>query len=170
MASDILTQQRLQELLNYDADTGVFTWRVSRQGPGAKPGKPAGTVGKNGYVYIGVDRRRRLAHRLAALYMDGSFPPNLVDHIDGVKTNNRWSNLRKADKSINAQNMRRPHARNSSGLLGVSRTSVNKTNPWVAQIKPAGGDTINLGYFKTPEDAHAAYLQAKREMHRGGTL
>lgn len=170
MAESNLTAARLRELLNYDPSTGLFTWRVSRQGSGAKPGKLAGAKGKNGYVYIGVDQRRMLAHRLAVLYVTGSLPAGLVDHIDGVKVNNRWANLRSADKSINGQNMRKPHSGNSSGLLGVSRSKVNDANPWLAQIKPPGCGTKNLGYFSTPEEAHEAYLAAKRLLHDGNTL
>lgn len=169
MAVADLTVPVLRFLLHYDPESGVFTWRISRQGSGAKPGKIAGAIGKNGYIYIGVERARWLAHRLAFFYMTGSVP-SLVDHVDGVKTNNRWSNLRAATRQMNAQNTRRPHRANSSGFLGVSWSSVNKANPWLAQIKPSGKSTKNLGFFATPEEAHAAYLEAKRRLHEGCTI
>ena len=170
MAAAILTQDRLRELLHYNPDTGVFTWLVSRQGSGAKPGKRAGVVGRNGYVYIGVDRGRYLAHRLAFLFMDGAIPPELVDHKDGDKQNNRWANLRHANKRLNAQNIRVAAPRSKTGLLGASFSTRNKTNPWLAQIKKPDGATKNLGYYATPEEAHAAYLAAKRVLHLGCTI
>lgn len=169
MPKETPTQARLRELLNYDPDAGRFTWKIGRQGTGASIGKIAGGKGKNGYVYIGVDQRRMLAHRLAFLFMTGEIP-ELVDHIDGDKTNNRWANLRAATKSTNGQNMRRHHAGNISGFLGVSWSNANKSKPWVAQIKPPDGGTRNLGYYETPEEAHQAYLRAKREIHDGCTI
>lgn len=170
MARPYPTAERLGELLSYDPLTGLFTWLVQRKGPGAAPGKVAGGQGKNGYTYIGIDGTRCLAHRLAFIAMLGAEPPTLVDHLNGNRMDNRWANLRAADSVVNAQNTRRPHVRNTSGFLGVSWSTRNITNPWLAQIKPPGSGTKNLGYYATPEEAHAAYLDAKRKLHAGNTL
>lgn len=166
MAAANLTASRLREVLHYDQATGFFTWLVQKKGPGAAPGKRAGTVNKAGYIVIGVDGASAYGHRLAVLYVTGEWPIKLVDHRDGIKSNNAWLNLRQTDKSGNAQNLHKPHAGNTSGLLGVSWSKRNKTNPWLAQIKAPDGDTINLGYYPTPELGHEAYLAAKQEMHQ----
>lgn len=160
-----LTPQRLHELLHYSPDTGVFTWRVRRSGT-AGVGSTAGTLDR-GYIYIGIDRRIYPAHRLAWLYMTGSWPTNEIDHMDGEKTNNRISNLRDVCREINQQNLRKAHSRNSCGLLGVSLH--RSTGKWRARLW-TGGKNKSLGLFDSPEEAHSHYVAAKREIHIGGTL
>ncbi len=88
-----LTQKRLKELLHYDPDSGVFTWKVNRGGI-AKAEVVAGCIGSHKYILINVDRKRYLAHRLAFLYMENHFPVNQVEHINRIKSDNCWGNLR----------------------------------------------------------------------------
>ena len=171
MASAILTQDRLRELLHYDPDTGVFTWLVNRPCHRGRIGDVAGAKNaSHGYLSIGIDGQQWLAHRLAWLYVTGEQPPSLIDHKDRDKTNCRWSNLRPSSKVHNAQNTSQPHRGNSSGFLGVHAYPKNSRKPWVASIKPANAKRVHLGYFKTPEEAHAAYLEAKRRLHAGCTI
>jgi len=151
----MLTVERLKELLHYDPETGLFHWKVSR-GYIAQPGHLAGVTNKRGYIYIGVDGRGYLAHRLAWFYMTGRWPADQIDHINQTKSDNRFSNLRECDNSQNQQNTGL-RADNRSGFKGVS---LHKSGRWVAERR-LRGRRIHLGYHQTPEAAHAAYVASK---------
>ena len=154
------TQDRLKELLNYDAQSGEFTWRVSRGT--AKAGMQAGCVDAHeGYARIGIDGVSHLAHRLAWLYEFGVFPEDQIDHINGERHDNRLVNLRQATNNQNLQNMTKQQGK-SSRFLGVSWCK--SRNKWQAGIR-LNGKSHNLGYFSTEEAAHAAYCKAKSEIH-----
>lgn len=160
----MITQTRLREVLEYDPETGIFTWKVtlSNSVPAASR---AGTLHPNGYVYIHIDRRGYLAHRLAWLYITGSWPQDQLDHINGVKNDNRWVNLREADNRLNLENQRKAHRNNKLGVLGVT-PSQGKFRAVIRHL----GHLRHLGYFATRELAHTAYLKAKRGLHAGNTL
>ncbi len=150
------TQERLKELLDYDPETGLFTRKTGRGGrpPGSLMGcKPKGDFG---YVLVGIDRRVYLAHDVAFVFMTGVWPSEDVDHVNTVKDDNRWCNLRAATRSQNNANS---HLRkdNTSGLKGVSFNKERQR--WVAQIGISGRQT-NLGRSETPEAAYAAYAAA----------
>jgi hypothetical protein len=130
MATRILTQQRLQELLKYDPETGVFTNRVTRNGR-AKVDDNAGYVNALGYVVIQIDGKKLHAHRLAWLYMHGHWPINQIDHINRNPTDNRICNLRDVTASENAHNISFSK-RNTSGVRNVVWSKKNKK--WQAQI------------------------------------
>lgn len=164
----ILTRERLAELLSYDPDTGVFIRRVSVSNNKIKAGSIAGSRNNQGYLTIMVDGRARKAHRLAWLYVHGRWPADQLDHINGVKDDNRIANLREATHSINMHNQRVAHKNNiSSGLLGVAW--FENSQKWVAKLS-LRGRRLHLGYFNTKEEAHAAYLAAKRRLHEGCTI
>jgi hypothetical protein len=98
------TQSRLLELLDYDKDSGNFTWIKSPR-RGVAPGSIAGTPTTKGYRHIMIDRRRYFAHRLAWLYVYGEDPGDLqLDHINRVRSDNRIDNLRLATQSENGLN------------------------------------------------------------------
>lgn len=164
MAANSLTAARLRELLHYDPDTGVFTNRIKRSRK-TVPGAVAGclTVGR---IAIRLDGVLHLAHRLAWLYMTGEWPKMEVDHRDGDASNNRWASLRDVPHQVNIQNQRRPRADNGTGFLGVSR----RGDKFLAQIADKDGGRPRIGEFATPEEAHAAYLEAKRRLHAGCTI
>jgi len=150
--------------LSYDPNTGIFTRRVLCGGH--KAGTIAGTLHWKGYVYVRLGNKKYYAHRLAFLYMTGSIPEQ-IDHIDCVRHNNRWNNLRVANGFINAQNRR--HIKGVTNLIGASP----KHGRFCAQIGiTVEGKKIkkHLGMFDTPEDAHYAYVQAKRALHDGCTI
>lgn len=115
-----LTQERLHELLEYDLETGIFRWKVSRGR--AKKGSVAGSIHKgtrnSKYLHIRIDRKGYKAHRLAWLYVHGYFPENLIDHIDGNPLNNKLENLREASPVCNVQNSKMKK-NNTSGIPGV---------------------------------------------------
>lgn len=150
-----LTAERLQSLLHYNPETGELVWLQTRSH--IVRGSIAGTFDKAGYRQVQIDGRLYKAHRLIWLYMTGEMPPLYIDHKDGDRSNNRWSNLRLADKSQNCMNRA---ATAKSGLKGVTQCS--KSRRWIAQIK-VNRRNICIGRFSTPEQASAAYMAAARE-------
>lgn len=160
MKAKELTAERLRELLSYDPETGVFTWRVG--GHGRRSGDVAGCDNGAGYVKIIIDGRNRLAHRLAWLYTHGRWPECFIDHRNGDRADNRIANLRECSPAQNQHNRHRADRGSASGLIGAHRQPHSRR--WRATIK-AGGKHRHIGTFDTPEAAHAAYLQAKRELH-----
>lgn len=156
-----LTHERANELLSYDPETGVITRKVSLV-YSTPVGSIAGSVNKyKGYVAVFVDGTRYQAHRVAWLMMSGRWPRGHIDHVDGNRANNRWSNLREASVAENNQNMRAA-SNNTSGLRGVSWMS--KAKKWRAQICLDKKITY-LGLFDDKAEAHEAYLSAKRKIH-----
>lgn len=152
-----LSQSRLQEVLHYNPVTGDFTWLERR--PGISVDALAGSISSKGYRRIYVDNRQYKAHHLAWLYMTGQWPKCQVDHKDTCPANNAWNNLRQASNQENSFNRTHP---NPNGLKGVSWKKRNKK--WVAQIS-RDGKKVHLGMFATPEEAHAAYCKASKDLH-----
>lgn len=167
MCKKLPSAKRVAEMLNYDQETGVFTWRSRNRTSRFKIGDVAGWR-ERGYVIINFDRMTIGAHRLAWFIVHGRWPV-LIDHINGIRDDNRIANLRDVDKTINGQNQRLAQSNNGHGLLGVSKIKRSATKPFVAQIR-FGGKLHHLGVFETAEMAHAAYLVAKRQHHQGCTI
>jgi len=156
----MITADQLRELLDYDPETGIFEWRAS--GRGRRLDRSAGRIGTQGYRVIFVDRNEQGAHRLAWLYVHGEWPAREVDHINGVRDDNRIANLRDVSHSENQHNRHGAPRNNTTGFVGV--TYIPEKRKYVAGIK-VGGRRRHLGLFKTPEEAHAAYLEAKKQHH-----
>ena len=158
----MLTQTELKRLWDYSPDTGIFTRLVA---VGAtKIGDVADFLRPDGYVQIQISKKKYLGHRLAWLYMTGNFPNEQTDHLNGIRHDNRWVNLRDVTNSINQQNQRNPHSNNKSGYLGVSLCSYS--GKWRVHIK-LNGKTIYLGVFNDIHEAAERYLSKKRELHEG---
>lgn len=164
MTDVILTQERLKELLHYNPHTGVFT-RLSLKSCQKK--YVAGSVITNGYIQIGIDNKRILAHRLAFIYMGVDMEDLRVDHIDGNKKNNRFSNLRLANFSQNAENKKRSKLGTKSGLMGACHHK--QTDKYVSEIT-TNGVRQYLGIFDTAKEAHDEYIRAKRLNHKYCTI
>jgi len=159
----MMDAKTLRDLLDYDPETGVFTWRVARRG-GASLGDIAGGPNKKGYIKIRLDGKMYYAHRLAWLYMYGVWPTKFVDHINCVESDNRIVNLRIATRAQNMANSRK-HA---AGLLkGVKRYG----DKFQARIR-IDKCLMNIGVYDTQEQAHAAYCEAAQKVfgayHRAG--
>lgn len=154
-----ITQERLKEIISYDPETGIFRQLQYRRGWPA--GRITGNVSGSGYLRVRADNVCYQAHRLAWLYMTGSFPSALVDHIDRDKLNNRWTNLREATHAQNNQNRVKSSA-STSGHIGVSWSKTEKK--WLARI---GIDRkkLVLGSYINFEDAVQAYAAAKAKYH-----
>jgi hypothetical protein len=160
-----LTVEQLKNTLDYDAGTGVFIWKI-RPSKAVMAGDVAGCVEKRiGYITIGIAGRVYKAHRLAWLYVYGSWPKGLIDHINGNKADNRIDNLRDVLADGNSQNVRKPNRRNKSGFMGV----IWFQNKWRASMS-VNGKSKWLGDYSTPEEAHQVYLEAKRKYHAACTI
>lgn len=156
-----ITRDELHELFRFNPDTGVFTWKVS---PGPKShvliGDVAGSLSGNGYWQIKIKGRVYKAHRLAWLYMNGSLP-EMIDHINGNRADNRMENLRVCDRFSNMWNMKKS-VRNSSGVKGVSWN--NQLSKWKAQIT-IKNNCLHLGYFENLELASLVVSEARCKFH-----
>jgi hypothetical protein len=153
-----LTQQRLKELVFYCPKQGNFyrLKKVSNLKLGIVVAKPS----KNGYLRMHIDGRLYYMHRLAWLYMHGSFPA-YIDHVDGNRQNNKLENLNDVKASENFQNVAKKSIA-QSGLKGAYFDKKSKL--WQSKIR-ASGKNISLGYYKTAELAHQAYLDGKKKYH-----
>jgi hypothetical protein len=158
-----LTADELRRTVRYNPDTGAFTWIAPVRG--VTTGQPCGYVRASGYRTIMFGKTNYAAHRLAWLYVYGEWPRTFVDHINGVRDDNRIANLREATKSQNGENQRRAKSGSSSGLLGAHPHGSGFRSSIVQN-----GVTIRLGTFRTAEEAHHAYLSAKRALHGHCTI
>lgn len=156
----MLTQSRLKELLDYNPDTGDFVWLVSRGM--TKAGNIAGALDSRGYLKIGIEYKRYVAHRLVWFYLYGIWPEKQIDHINGNREDNRIDNLREATHAQNQRNRRLAHSNSKSGIMGVWWVKPN--NKWVVSLT-VNGTRKHLGYFSDLEEAKKVYLAAKRKYH-----
>lgn len=161
-----VSQERVRQLLDYNPETGVFTWMVDRRGT-ARAGGIAGSPTTGRYTVIGIDGVLFRAHRLAWLLSYGYMPDQFIDHINGEPSDNRISNLREATPGQNQQNMKSAKSNSRSGVLGVGWHPTDEK--WRARIR-VDGKLIFIGNFDTKEAAEAAYVAKKREIHPFGTM
>lgn len=160
-----LTAVLLKSILFYSASTGLFHWKE----PTAKRIKAGVLAGKidKGYVRIRILGHDFRAHQLAWLHETGEFPEFPIDHIDGIKSNNAFENLRDGSVGINQQNIKAPKSSGSSGYLGVH---ANKQHGTYRAVISINGKNKQIGTFRTPEQASEAYVTAKRQFHAGCTI
>ena len=153
----MLTHENLKKMFFYDPETGFF----SRITPAGRPtNRPhIGTPDKDGYLRTSIKGKRYSLHRLAFFYMTGTEAKNKIDHINGQKDDNKWSNLREATSLQNAQNRLR-QIKNKSLPLGVFA----EPGGYRARIR-INGRRVHLGTFKTPDEAAKAYAIAKQKHH-----
>lgn len=152
------------EYLNYDPETGVFTWKKSPSAR-AKIGAQAGKISPStGYRYVTLHRISMSAARLAWFYVHGEWPDLLIDHINGVRTDNRISNLRLCTHKQNMQNVFkiREASEINSEFMGVHWDKQNEK--WVSSISYEG-IRVRVGSFVNERKAFMAYLMAKRVFH-----
>lgn len=159
---------RVHEVFDYDPETGSLRWKV-RLSNRATIGAIAGSLHRpSGYHTVFLDGRAYKAHRLIWLYCKGEWPSDDIDHINGLRADNRIGNLRPATRSMNQENLRYARGDTASGVLGVSPTD-RQLKPWRASIR-IKGRSVHLGRFATKEEAESAYLAAKRKLHEGCTI
>jgi hypothetical protein len=152
-----LTAEYLRSILDYEPETGIFTWKVSPSTK-VKVGDVAGSVNGRGYLQIRIQSRPHKAHRLAWLYTYGEWPKDQLDHINRNRSDNRISNLREVTNKQNGQN-RSKYSHNTSGHPGVYWHK--QGSKWVACIAH-NYKQIYLGYFENLEEAIAARKAAEK--------
>ena len=174
MFKELPSYKLLRRILDYDGSTGKFKWKVAepdmfqggkytperacRAWNAVRSGKPAFTyVSKSGYVQGGVFGKIYLAHRVAYSIHHGCDVNGFVDHINGVRSDNRIENLRLVSVSGNARNAKR-YRTNTSGITGVVWHKASRK--WAAQIVVAGKN-IALGLYDEKEGAATARREAE---------
>lgn len=168
--SATMTETEIQDFnsrLTYDRLTGELRWKTSPSN-NVKALSIAGGIDGYGYIRLSLAGKTWAAHRLIWTMLMADIPPGMdVDHVNGVRHDNRLSNLRVVTRGENNQNQRTARSNNNHGLLGVSLHK--RSGLFNARIK-VDGVSQSLGYFKSATEAHAAYLQRKREIHPANTI
>jgi len=163
-----LSQKTLKELLHYDPDTGALTWKYRHREyfESLKSfrsfnirwrGREAGTTNRNGYVDIDIFGKKYRSSRLIWFYMHGRWPKDQIDHINHIRDDNRFINLREATNQINSHNQKLAK-NNTSGHCGVGWYKPN--NKWQAGIM-ISHEQIYLGRFDSIEAAICARKTAE---------
>lgn len=167
-----ITVEFIESILDYDPQSGIMIWKYRPKSmfqslksfmPWNKryAGKEINCLDKDGYIQISIYKKRYFAHRVAWLLVYREWPNISLDHINGIKSDNRIHNLRMATESQNAWNTRAP-SNNKSGYKGVSFHALG--NKWQAHISK-NNTKIYLGLFNTPEEAYGAYKKAAIQLH-----
>lgn len=145
-----LTVERLRDLVNYNLETGKFFWKKTTRVTIA--GEEAGCVRPIGYRAISIDYVSYYAHRLAWFYVHGSWPNHHVDHKNGVRDDNRITNLADVTRSYNSHNTMKLGPKNTTGFRGVTRYA----DKFIAQGM-IEGKLEAVAMCDTPEEAAEAY-------------
>ena len=160
----MITHEEAHQIFTYNEEDGKLT-RRTRPGPRAKPGRVVGNPYSNGYLRVSVgpagSNKEYLLHRLIWMMKTGTWPTGEIDHINGVRDDNRWVNLRQCTSSENKQNLG-IRKNNTSGHAGVSKK--RGMEAWQANIT-VNKKQIFLGIFYSLEEAAEAYRRAKLKYH-----
>lgn len=159
----MLNQEKLKSVLNYDQESGVFVWKVAKKG--LAKGTIAGNTRPDQYKRIVIDGKCYYAHRLAWMYVYGSFPKHQIDHINRNPNDNRILNLRLATQKQNLENTSKSQ-KNTSGFKGVSW--MKRTGKFRAFITH-NQKYHHLGVFDTAIEAKNAYTQATQRFFTHAT-
>lgn len=157
MSNCDITPELLNQFLDYDKETGIFKWKVSRGNQYTKPGMIAGFKDTYGHMGIEINGKRYLSHRLAWLMVFGKWPDHQIDHINRIRDDNRIINLRDVPGIVNVNN-KGNYRSNTTGFKGVTV----KKGRFIAQIT-VNGKCKHLGSFDTAEQASKVYQQAKNQ-------
>lgn len=152
--------EMVKELLDYNECTGKFYWKKSVKGSKGI-GKEAGTLTRKGYVDVCIKGKKYGLHRLAFLLKTGCIP-KCVDHINGIKNDNRWCNLREATYNQNGYNYKGTGSK--TGYKNVYYDSRGNKKFFVIVV--SDGKKIRGGYFSTPEEAREKAIELRTLYHK----
>jgi hypothetical protein len=158
---------QIREIFYFDSSGILFYKKDSGRWGRVKAGSIAGGKRFDGYLEVRLKERCFLVHHIIWALHTGAWPTEIMDHINGIRDDNRIENLREAGAQINCENKHIPQKNNKIGLMGVHKS--RRYNGYLSKIS-VRGKHIYLGSFKTPEEAHAAYIAAKRMLHEGCTI
>lgn len=173
--SSILSPEEFRKLVDYDPDSGRLVWKIrcpstftdghrrskewkANNWNSARAGKNAGTLSPDGYIRINILGKQYRGHRVAWAVYHGEWPDNHLDHINGIRDDNRMSNLRITNEVGNARNACLPTT-NTSGVIGVTKDK--NTGKWCAYIG-VKMKTVHLGSFRTMDEAIACRKGAEK--------
>lgn len=151
----------IKKYIAYNEKTGIFSVREKRKYEKKNVGDTLGSL-QYGYRTIIYKRKKILAHRLAWFYTYSEWPENIIDHINGIRDDNRIENLRKANHTQNMHNQKKPSKNNTTGFLGIYFCKRNKN--YRARIT-LNSKKLSAGSFPTAIEASNAYIEAKRQYH-----
>jgi len=153
----LLTYEEVKEMFDCDPEKGILIWKTRPVNSKYLIGTIAGWINKSsGYVMVKIKRKDYRSHRIIWFLMTGKWPENQIDHINGIRNDNRFCNLREATSSQNNANSSK---RNSTGYRGVHKDG----KKWRAQIR-MNKKNIHLGLYDTPEEAHTVYVAKAKEL------
>lgn len=152
----LLTPEKIRELFNYDAVTGILAWKI-KPCSSVRIGDAVGSLGGRGYLTTTFRGKQYGVHRLVFVWVHGHFPKDQIDHINHVRNDNRISNLREVSQSENSKNASLSK-RNTSGFLGVGWSK--ECRKWSANIS-VDGKLVHLGLFAHKQDAIDARQEAR---------
>jgi len=158
---EAMKQEDVKHWLWYQPATGVFRWRYGSHNRKVKPWDIAGRFDDKGYVNITLRGKTYKAHRLAWLYMTGHFPSSLLDHKNRNKSDNRFENLRQANKTQNNWNTS-IRSDNKSGIKGVHFCKTWQR--WIASVR-VNGVRHHVGRFATIEEAQKSVTEFRSKHH-----
>lgn len=154
-----LSPERLREIIYYDSKEGLFFWKKNWKEAGYTENTHSGP---RRVITIGGKRYR--GARLAWLYVNGRWPSEILDHIDGISDHDAIRNLREATYTQNMYN-RKKLSSNTSGYRGVHLLKDNKNKKWRAQIR-INKKIVTLGHFESPAEAGEVYRRAAIKLHK----
>lgn len=157
---DSLSHEWLVASMSYDPEAGELRWKVPRKG--VKVGSVAGRVHNNSkYVTLRINYSLYMAHRLIWFYVHGEWPKFHIDHINGVTTDNRISNLRDIPQADN--NAYGNNRSGKKGLFGVPGVTWHKVNRKFKVQITVNYKQKHIGCYSSVKEAYEAYVAAKKE-------
>lgn len=170
-ADPVRALELLRKVYSYDPATGQFLY-VGKVGVARRVfiGDVATTTACDGYERLSAYYCGFPAHKVAWLFATGAWPRHEIDHINGDKRDNRIANLRDVTRAVNAQNIRRAMPHSKSGVLGAHANTNKRAKKRFQSAVKLDGVQVRLGAFETADQAHAAYVEAKRRLHDGCTI
>lgn len=155
----------IRALLGYNPDTGAIWWKVARSNV-VRAGVPITRVSPTtGYIGVTLEKRLLSAHRLAWFLHYGEWPKNYIDHINHKKTDNRISNLRDVEPSVNGLN-RAGAQRNKALGRKLGAFFDTRSGVWYAQLR-FKHKTRTFGPFATQDEAHQTYITERAALLQG---